>query len=200
MLKRYFFIAAAMILIVSMASGQNLINSAHDLSTGSTYTFKTTGAKSNIDQTCVFCHVPHVATGTSILWNRNAPAGPFEMYKPLSATTGTLGDASLRCLSCHDGVTALNSLIKNPTVAPTNNVKMDTTQIVGGQDLGNDHPVGFTIPWATTGWKASIGTSAKAYSNKVECSSCHDPHNMTHGKFLRASNAASAICTSCHNK
>ena len=34
----------------------------------------------------------------------------------------------------------------------------------------------------------------------VECGSCHDPHSTTNGTFLRTSNAASALCTACHNK
>jgi predicted CXXCH cytochrome family protein len=34
----------------------------------------------------------------------------------------------------------------------------------------------------------------------VECGSCHDPHNTANGTFLRISNAASAVCLTCHNK
>ena len=34
----------------------------------------------------------------------------------------------------------------------------------------------------------------------VECASCHDPHDNANGTFLRVSNAASAVCTSCHVK
>lgn len=35
----------------------------------------------------------------------------------------------------------------------------------------------------------------------VECGSCHDPHNTTGTTtFLRKSNAASAVCLTCHNK
>ena len=34
----------------------------------------------------------------------------------------------------------------------------------------------------------------------VECGSCHDPHNTGNGTFLRKSNAASAVCLTCHNK
>ncbi|MDH5534775.1 MAG: cytochrome c3 family protein [Betaproteobacteria bacterium] len=35
----------------------------------------------------------------------------------------------------------------------------------------------------------------------VECASCHEPHNGTgNATFLRVSNAASALCTTCHSK
>ena len=45
------------------------------------------------------------------------------------------------------------------------------------------------------------GTAAAAGTYpSVECASCHDPHNVTNGTFLRVSNAASAVCLSCHVK
>jgi predicted CXXCH cytochrome family protein len=44
------------------------------------------------------------------------------------------------------------------------------------------------------------GTQAAGTYPSVECASCHDPHNVTNGTFLRVSNAASAVCLSCHVK
>lgn len=35
---------------------------------------------------------------------------------------------------------------------------------------------------------------------RVECASCHDPHNTANGTFLRRSNANSALCLTCHVK
>lgn len=35
---------------------------------------------------------------------------------------------------------------------------------------------------------------------RVECASCHDPHNTTNGTFLRRTNAGSGLCLTCHNK
>jgi predicted CXXCH cytochrome family protein len=35
---------------------------------------------------------------------------------------------------------------------------------------------------------------------RVECASCHDPHNTSNGTFLRRSNAGSNLCLTCHNK
>ncbi len=34
----------------------------------------------------------------------------------------------------------------------------------------------------------------------VECASCHEPHNPFYGTFLRRSNAASTLCTTCHTQ
>jgi predicted CXXCH cytochrome family protein len=40
-----------------------------------------------------------------------------------------------------------------------------------------------------------------ATNDQVECATCHNPHDQTtFGKFLRFDNAASALCTTCHNK
>lgn len=35
---------------------------------------------------------------------------------------------------------------------------------------------------------------------RVECASCHDPHNTTNGTFLRRTNAGSGLCLTCHVK
>ena len=35
---------------------------------------------------------------------------------------------------------------------------------------------------------------------RVECASCHDPHNTTNGTFLRRSNSGSTLCLTCHVK
>jgi predicted CXXCH cytochrome family protein len=49
------------------------------------------------------------------------------------------------------------------------------------------------------GFPANGTTPAGTYPS-VECASCHDPHNVTNGTFLRVSNAASAVCLACHVK
>ena len=205
MKTKFFPVAVALLLAVWVVGAQAQIadSSAHNLSANSTWSFTSANAKaSNTNEVCVFCHTPHRTTSAQLLWNRTNPsASNFTMYVPLSGNTGTLGDASLRCLSCHDGVTAFNAVVKNPsTGAPDNSGKMDTTAFPAGTNLTNDHPVGFTVP-TTTGWKSTPGSGgfAELYSGKVECASCHDPHT-NQAKFLRASNTNSQICKDCHDK
>lgn len=54
---------------------------------------------------------------------------------------------------------------------------------------------------ATTGLAISLVRDTTVTTNYgVECTSCHDPHNSANTKFLVVSNAASNLCTSCHNK
>ncbi|MBI3593131.1 MAG: hypothetical protein HY099_06610 [Nitrospirae bacterium] len=38
------------------------------------------------------------------------------------------------------------------------------------------------------------------FSGRVECPSCHDPHDPSRNTFLRKSNAGSALCLTCHIK
>ena len=75
-------------------------------------------------EVCVFCHTPHGANnqeqGDAPLWNRALPPGDqFTVYDSpnfdaLGQTPGTPKGVSLACLSCHDGVIALDALINAP--------------------------------------------------------------------------------------
>lgn len=125
---------------------------------------------SNEDEVCIFCHTPHGGTMNTPLWNRALPTGAFTHYTS-STLTSTVGAAnravspeSLLCMSCHDGVTAMNSIINNSNrtgAAPdtaANLVPMFglTTGgaigsiIIGGvlqpdtRNLSDDHPISFS--------------------------------------------------------
>lgn len=88
-----------------------------------------------------------------------------------------------------------------------------------GTDLRNDHPVAIVYETAraatpsefvtqtVTGAKIAVGATdpvplygTSAADARVECASCHNPHNNSLGSFLRKSNTGSAICLSCHIK
>ena len=76
-----------------------------------------------------------------------------------------------------------------------------------GTDLSNDHPVAMlyptivqdpafnTPPSLSNGW-----TDVPLFEGRVECASCHNPHDPTNPAFLRVANAASALCLRCHQK
>lgn len=84
---------------------------------------------------------------------------------------------------------------------------------VSGDDLTNDHPIGFSYTDAF-GEKGSASLKAigsidprikfRGTTNKVECTSCHNPHvdsnDTARIPFLVMSNSASALCLACHNK
>ena len=71
-------------------------------------------------EVCVFCHTPHggsVAVSAAPLWNRAVPASSG--YTPYSGPNmevnpGQPEGVSLACLSCHDGVAALDAFVNAP--------------------------------------------------------------------------------------
>jgi Doubled CXXCH motif (Paired_CXXCH_1) len=73
-------------------------------------------------EVCVYCHTPHGANGatpTAPLWNRTMKATTYQTYDLLNSTSLTQpvtqpGINSLTCLSCHDGQTAVDSIINMP--------------------------------------------------------------------------------------
>lgn len=153
---------------------------------------------------CIFCHTPHQANtkqtytnnpnppyGSSgnlngrFLWNRALPANTFQPY---SSDTYTFKGAepqpgvfSLLCLSCHDGIGAMNVLLNRPSPVPDMGVLINQfgdafndpsirplnigdascsgDTCIGGTDLRNDHPVGFDYDAA-----ASADSAIWAYS------------------------------------
>lgn len=235
-------------------------------------------------QSCVFCHTPHqntlagvprtdttgangggvtYGTGTPILlWNRTLANATttYEVYTSptLDANNTTLRVYSLLCLSCHDGVGSLNSMLNPPGDAniifgggpigqtplpiggsgfdqigdvycdPSNCVLPGWGANIGDRDpnngdsgitnISNDHPVSFdydaALFAADSGLKdpSTLPAALKLYPNagnqfvSVECSTCHDVHDMgdpaggTTYPFLRMDNTGSAMCLSCHDK
>ena len=213
-------ILAALLLLTgaTSAGALSVINSKHDLSAASA----TSGPKSTAEtQTCMFCHTVHRPAQRSQLWNRADTGVQFTFYSSnylnnyLGQATPTMSDLRASktklCLSCHDGVTALGALYN---IAP-NTLEMTGTlgtSAVIGTDLSNDHPVLYDVkpgagPPTQPGTDAEIqlppeGDAVKVYgaTNRVECTSCHEPHDNTFGKFLVKSNADAALCTTCHQK
>ncbi|MBI4061914.1 MAG: cytochrome c3 family protein [Elusimicrobia bacterium] len=217
-MKNLFLCAVILLTGAGRVRALSVINSKHDLSAASA----TTGPKAAAEtRTCMFCHTVHRPAQRSQLWNRADSAVQFTFYSSnylnnyLGQATPTMTDLKASktklCLSCHDGVTALGSLFN---IAPNT---LEMTGAIGsasviGTDLSNDHPVLYDVkpgagPPTQPGTDAEIqlppaGDAVKVYgaTNRVECTSCHEPHDNTFGKFLVKSNANAALCTSCHQK
>ncbi|NPB06653.1 MAG: hypothetical protein GXO03_03495 [Aquificae bacterium] len=105
---------------------------------------------------------------------------------------GLDNDFQVNCLTCHPSAGELPP---------------DWWQI--GADLTDDHPVSVTYPQPNTvidfatppdpdkGW---TDPKIPLYGGKVECPTCHDPHDNTNGLFLRVSNVGGQLCAVCHTK
>ncbi|RMG05113.1 MAG: hypothetical protein D6726_01950, partial [Nitrospirae bacterium] len=92
--------------------------SKHDFSISGTSMFSGTFTNDD-DEVCVYCHTPHAALGSQTpLWNKSLnTANGFTMYSSSSmdATVPSQPSTiSLLCLSCHDGVGAINSVLNAP--------------------------------------------------------------------------------------
>lgn len=77
--------------------------------------------RNDYQEVCVYCHTPHGANATVTLplWNRTLKATTYSTYdllgtSSLTQVVGQPGPNSLACLSCHDGQTAVDSIINMP--------------------------------------------------------------------------------------
>lgn len=84
-------------------------------------------ARNDYGEVCVYCHTPHRASTHERaaglpLWNRTQRANDYALYAALTMqqvesgnpTVNEPGPNSVSCLSCHDGVTAIDSIINIP--------------------------------------------------------------------------------------
>ncbi|HEY4716370.1 MAG TPA: cytochrome c3 family protein [bacterium] len=211
--------------VATKAFSDNVAATKHNLSVGSSETIRATTA--GYDQICAFCHTPHGANSDKLvpLWNHTSSVQSFTPYNSSTFNGGTvtIGGATLACLSCHDGVTALNDIVNNPGSGAGTDPAiqgLDGTNSLNagiptnlGTDLSTSHPVGFVYATssgadsdinpantAISGWDGATTISGLLRSGNLECASCHNPHDNTNGMLLRRSNSNSAMCTTCHNK
>jgi hypothetical protein len=104
----------------------SIVNTRHNLSQSSAPLIVSAmdAYRNDYGEVCVYCHTPHgsnLANGLKApLWNRTILATNYQTYDELGTTTltqdvlSTPGSASLTCLSCHDGQTAVDSIINMP--------------------------------------------------------------------------------------
>lgn len=200
-------LSAALVLVATSAFA-GITNSKHDFSaTGSSSAYGNAATAGT--QICVYCHTPHNAKTSALLWNRNN-GGAVTVYN--KAVSGTLnfdaitgiGATSTLCLSCHDGTVAVDSFASNAGNA--------ATKLTGAANLGatltDDHPIGFSYgTQSDTDIVAAGGTTPLplfvngALIDSMECATCHDVHGKNNvAKFLRIDNAGSNLCINCHTK
>lgn len=234
---------------------QDITKTVHNLGKDSPLAAGGDGYATNEDEVCIFCHTPHGGTLNGPLWNHNltdTSVNGFTHYssatlsgyfsQPGLEKTRPVSTESLLCLGCHDGTTAMNSIVNssNRTGALPNNSSpmpvmmwggsnpvigepadpLAVPAIPAGRNLTDDHPISFsyTDAQAHADNTGKLHTPADAKNNggirffgatnRVECSSCHDPHvdyysasgNAAYTPFLITPNAASALCLACHVK
>ena len=121
--------------------------------------------RNDYQQVCVYCHTPHGAnTNIAVpLWNRTVKATTYTLYNQagLSGAVTQPGANSLACLSCHDGQTAMDSIVNMPGS--------------GGYDEAQKTSQDNTF---LNTWTNTRGTDAGSHfglKEGKECLGCHAP-------------------------
>ena len=204
--------------------GTGIQGTAHDFSNKSV-----TGGNGETFNTglCTFCHTPHRALSTLLLWNHTLSAATYSWDAP-STTAGTKfptfkGDTykgpTAKCLSCHDGSVAIGDVAwfgEGKPAAP-----LDTTQHswpsvfnVGARDgiLGNltgNHPVAMPYPYqnakntyngVTTGDAAILTEWQATPLANIRIFNDDGSGNITAGAVTLKTGIECSSCHDPHNK
>jgi len=155
---------------------------------------------STVSLLCLSCHDGTVAVDEII--NKPGPGldttewyGKTPSMEHRKMKTGTFHDGET-CGGCHKPSTPLGA--------------HDATFAYLSTNLDDEHPVSMTYPTQSQDpyfkdKTAVVSNGLKLFDDKVECSTCHDVHepgSVAAGTkpFLRISNSASQLCTTCHIK
>ena len=207
---RLYFLLVSQILLLgffSVSAHAGIANTKHNLSVTGTGSIKA----SSEQEICVFCHTPHNSSPMAPLWNRSTSGSVYTPYNSstIFSSPGQPTGASMLCLSCHDGTIALGSVLSRSSdiVMQGGVTTMPSGPTLLGTDLSDDHPVSFDYTPALASERGELtnpdtltGPVKVDKTGQMQCTSCHDPHDDTNGKFLVMKNTASALCQTCHIK
>lgn len=123
---------------------------------------------SPLQERCSRCHLPSAASGS-----REFLTGLPEVL------AGLYTPSTLTCFSCHDGTT-----IVSPNVDATRTAFHPASH--GNARMGQNEPV------------AEPGELPDIAGARMQCDTCHDPHDNGHRPFLRAD--LQELCLGCHSQ
>ncbi|MGC2166014.1 MAG: hypothetical protein WA632_08380 [Gallionella sp.] len=144
----------------------SIANTRHNLTQGGMH-IAMDGVRNNYGEVCVYCHTPHganLANGLKApLWNRTIRATNYQTYDQLGTTSlmghvSQPGSASLTCLSCHDGQTAVDSIINMPG-SGMGLLSQATSQNVAFLDTWKQPPAGSIPPQQHQGLNSTASSS-----------------------------------------
>ena len=192
--------------LAGLAPGTGVVDSKHDMNV---YLPANGGAADTYGRVCAFCHTPHhavedVNADYMPLWSRTVTAQTFQGY--IDAGSGTLdavytaaadpvSGPSRLCMSCHDGVVAIDAYYGfGGTAALVEGDAFGEIGVAFERSLMNDHPIGFDYPTVAAG-DAEINPETTMFiggtklisdvlypdgsGNQVmTCATCHDVHQM----------------------
>jgi predicted CXXCH cytochrome family protein len=208
------FLTLVVALPAGLGAQRSILDSRHNLSASGPGPLRAVAET----RVCVFCHTPHQASPQAPLWNREDPGGTFEMYwsdtldaYPSAAGAPQPNGASKLCLSCHDGTLALGSTVASGQIAMSGASTLPSSSASHiGRVLTGDHPVSFVVndslvsennnkgdvPLRSVA-EMRIARGGLDDRDRVQCTSCHDPHDDAYGDFLLTP-LAGELCLGCH--
>ena len=212
--------------------GTGMVGSVHDLNT---FSFVMNDPYQRV---CNFCHVPHNADASAgMLWSKSLDSSasglqPYTWATPanmaIPQTLDPLVGPSKLCMTCHDGVLAIDP----------HGDKMPSGYVIS-KNMGLTHPIGFSYDDAVAArgngelvdknqkFASAIKISISSDYNTVTrglnvkivdvlyqgsivtCCTCHDVHNKgnvapdyghQYNYLLWAKEEQSLLCLSCHIK
>ncbi|WP_078809526.1 cytochrome c3 family protein [Selenihalanaerobacter shriftii] len=181
------------------------------------------------DNYCLYCHTPHDAAPIEPLWNHTMSKESYTLYDSSTIDATDIdqpNDSSTLCLSCHDGTIAMGDVVNirsvgNEMITDSGTGKLgdletfsDTAKANLGVNITDDHPISFVYDnilaesdgeledpnIASSGLGDTIKNDMLGDNSRLQCASCHNPHNNTYGDFLIKDNTGGDLCTTCHNK
>lgn len=202
------------VLLAGSVGAQTIVGTKHDLSPTGTSPWEGIDQRARV---CVYCHTAHNAEPAVPLWNRRGPeAQTFILYssETLHSVPNQPNGVSKMCLSCHDGVTALNAMftvtipmVGGPIGDQLGDVWYPGSPYTDGRlgpnigglfpggpstigDLSDDHPISFTYDAALA----------------VSDGELHDPTTSSSGMgssiandMLYGPSHDQVECSSCHD-
>lgn len=208
-------VVICLLLVTSLFSESNIRVTKHNLASDQM------NSELGNEDICVVCHTPNVVKITnngSISWDKNFYDTPYLLYGMVdrnSSDTNIKNNSSMACLSCHDGISAINIPVNlgrggredSHSLQQVGNLSMALQQPSNSK---TNHPISIQYEVGKAGLK-SLDTSLYGWTNaknienllrdsRIECSSCHDPHEGTNARFLRIRNNSSTLCFGCHEK
>ncbi len=213
-MKNLLLTIVALFAFSALSFGQTISGTPHDMS-AEAWNPATT------NKLCGTCHTPHnaLAIVETPLWSHTVSVAAYTMYtsaqsSTFDATPAAAPDGNSKlCLSCHDNTVAMDDFVGVTSASGTMSVEYAASTAIVGTDLSNDHPISFTYDAALattdgglydpTTTNSGLGGTIDAdmlFSGKMQCASCHNPHDNQYTSFQRMSNTNSELCLTCHNK
>jgi len=202
------------------APGTGFLNSVHDFSGKGAGTGLRSG--SGIDTgACTFCHTPHKAQETRLLWNHTLSANTFSWSDvtttvggtPLPTIATTWTGPTKFCLSCHDGSVAIGDIAWFNRQSWSGANALDNTKHDSGQyniasptgDMAGNHPVAHPYPYqqaqnSYNGTQTGIGVFVQDFNPDPTALGIRLFNEVSPGIIAAgaASGKTGIECTSCH--